>query len=157
MVFWLRVNPDKCNLITRWIKDLVINVENKQIPNSKSKKILGIKIDHKLTFNAQINEISKKAGKKMNALSRVMANVNIEIRCTILNVFLISQLNYFPLTWMCHSRAKPNKINCQLITTRCLLLSNYWKRIFLSIYKQCISVLLRYECLKLLNVFTDNR
>ena len=50
----------------------MINVENNQITNSKCEKLLGIKIDHKLTFNAHIDEICKKAGQKMNALSRVI-------------------------------------------------------------------------------------
>ena len=60
-------------------KDLVINVENNQITNSKCEKLLGIKIDHKLTFNAHIDEICKKAGQKMNALSRVLHRQSLTI------------------------------------------------------------------------------
>ena len=77
------------------------NVENNQITNSKCEKLLGIKID----------EICKKAGQKMNALSRVIPNMNITKRFTLLNTFFMSQCNYYHLTWMCHSRAKNNKIN----------------------------------------------
>ena len=76
------------------------NVENNQITNSKCEKLLGIKID----------EICKKAGQKMNALSRVIPNMNITKRFTLLNAFFMSQCNYYHLTWMCHSHAK-NKIN----------------------------------------------
>ena len=49
----------------------MINVDNNQFINSKSKseKLLGIKIDHKWTFNAHIDEICKKAGQIMNGLS----------------------------------------------------------------------------------------
>ena len=50
----------------------MINVENNQIKNSKCEKLLGIEIDHKLTFNAHVDEICKKAGQKMNTLSRVI-------------------------------------------------------------------------------------
>ena len=53
----MKANPDKCHFITSESKDLVINVENNQITNSKCEKLLGIKIDHKLTFNAHIDEI----------------------------------------------------------------------------------------------------
>ena len=53
----MKANADKCHFITSESKDLIINVENNQITNSKCKKLLGIKIDHKLTFNAHIDEI----------------------------------------------------------------------------------------------------
>ena len=61
----MKANPDKCHFTTSECKDLVINVENNQITNSKCEKLLGIKIDNKLTFNARIDEICKKAGQKM--------------------------------------------------------------------------------------------
>ena len=53
----MKANPEKCHFITSESKDLLINVENNQITNSKCEKFLGIKIDHKLTFSAHINEI----------------------------------------------------------------------------------------------------
>ena len=58
-------------------KNLVIDVENNHITNTKCEKLLGIKIDQKLTFNAHIDEIRKRAGQKMNALSRVIPYMNI--------------------------------------------------------------------------------
>ena len=61
----------------------MINVEKNQITNSKCKKLFGIKIDHKLTFTVHIGEICKKAGQKMNALSRVIPYMNITKRCTL--------------------------------------------------------------------------
>ena len=105
----MKANPDKCHFITS--KDLVINVENNKITNIKCEKLLGIKIDHKLTFNAHIDEICKKAGQKMNALTRVIPCMNIIKRRSLLNTFFMSQSNYCLLTRMCHSRAKNNKIN----------------------------------------------
>ena len=107
----MKANPDKCHFITNGRKDLVINVENNQITSNKCEKLLGIKIDHKLTFNAHIDEICKNAGQKMNLLSRVIPYMNITKRCTLLNTYFISQFNYCPLIWMWHSRAKNNKIN----------------------------------------------
>ena len=43
---------------------------------------------------------------KMNASSRVIPNMNITKRRSFLNTLFMSQFNYCPLTWMCHSRAK---------------------------------------------------
>ena len=114
----MKANPDKCHFITSESKDLVINVENNQITNSKCEKLLGIKIDHKLTFNAHIEEICKKAGQKINALSKVIPYMNITKWPSLLNTFFMSQFNFCPLTWMYHSRAKNNKIN--RLHERCL-------------------------------------
>ena len=76
----MQPNPDKCDFITIKSKDFVIKVENNQITNSKCEKILGIKIDHKLTFDAYIDEIYQKPYQKMNALSRVIPYMNITKR-----------------------------------------------------------------------------
>ena len=86
----MKDNPDKCHFITSESKDLVINVENDQITNSKCKKLLGIKKDHNLTFNSHIDEIYKKAGQKMNALSRVIPYMNITKRRSLLNTFFLA-------------------------------------------------------------------
>ena len=145
----MKADPDKCHFMTSGSKDLVITVENSQITNSKCKKLLGIKTDHKLTFNTHIYEIFENVGQKMNALSREIPYMNITKWSTFLNTFFILQFNYCPLTWMCHSRAKNNKINRlherylnNLITTRYLFLSDYWNNIALSLYKQRIFVFL---------------
>ena len=68
----MKANPDKCHFITSESKDLVINVENNQITNSKCVKLLGTKIDYKLTFSAHIDEICKKAGQIMNELPYII-------------------------------------------------------------------------------------
>ena len=59
-----------------------------------------------------------KAGQKFKALFKVIPYMNIIKRRTLLKTFFISQLNYCPLTWTYHSRAKNNKIN--RLHERCL-------------------------------------
>ena len=58
------------------------------------------------------------AGQKMNALPIVLPYMNITKQRTLLKTFSISQFNYCPLTWICHSHAKSNKIN--RLHERCL-------------------------------------
>ena len=96
----MKANLDKCHFMTSESKDFVINAENNQITNSKCEKSLGIKIDHKLTFNAHIDEICKKTGQKMNSLSGVIPYMNITKRRSLLNSFFMSQFNYCPLRWI---------------------------------------------------------
>ena len=92
----MKANPDKCHFVASESKDLVINVENNEITNSKCEKLLGIKIDHKLTFTAHIDKIFKKAGQKLNALFGVIPYMNITKRRTLLNTFFIFKFNYCP-------------------------------------------------------------
>ena len=42
--------------------------ENIEINNSTHGRLLGVKIDSKLSFNTHIDDISKKAGLKLNGL-----------------------------------------------------------------------------------------
>ena len=97
-------------MITSKSEDIVVNAENNPMKNSKREKLLGVKIDYKLTFNSHIDEICKKSGSKTNAFSRSLPYMNIEKRRNLLKTLFISQFNYCPLIWMCHSCAKNNKI-----------------------------------------------
>ena len=49
-----------------------MNVENNSIKIIKCEKLLSAQIDYKLAFSSHIDEIYKKAGQKMNALSRIV-------------------------------------------------------------------------------------
>ena len=67
----MKANPDKCHFICSTNDTVNLIVENQITDNSKCEKSLGVKFDYKLTFNAHIDEICKKAGLKLNALSRI--------------------------------------------------------------------------------------
>ena len=67
----MKANPDKCHLLTSSSDKASIYVDNYNIKSSKCEKLLGIKIDTKLNFNTHVDEKCKKAGQKLNALSRV--------------------------------------------------------------------------------------
>ena len=43
-----------------------------EIKNSEYEKLLGIKVDRKLNFNKQLNDIISKASRKVHALSKLM-------------------------------------------------------------------------------------
>ena len=46
----------------------MIHVEYNQITNSNCEKLLEMKIDHNMQFNAYIDEICRKVGQKLNYL-----------------------------------------------------------------------------------------
>ena len=78
---------------------------------SESEKLLGVKFDRKLSFDDHILELCEKTSTKIHALSRVTSYTNISKRRILMNALFISQFTYFPLVWMCHSRANNSKIN----------------------------------------------
>ena len=80
-------------------------MDNYNIKSSKCEKLLGSKIDNKLNFNTHVDEICKKAGQNLNALSRVTPYMDLSKR-RILNAFFISQFSCCPLVWMFHSCGK---------------------------------------------------
>ena len=56
----MKANPDKCRFLCNSNSEVSLTIENQQIKNSKSEKLLGIKLDSKLNFNSHIYGIVKK-------------------------------------------------------------------------------------------------
>ena len=116
----MKANPDKCHFICSTDDKVNITVENQKMCNSPCEKLLGVRFDSKLTFDAHINDICKKAGLKLNALARITPYMDLNKKRLLLNAFFMSQFNYCQLVWMCHNRTKNNKTN--RVHERCLRL-----------------------------------
>ena len=105
-------NPDKFHLLlSDTNQEYSVKVANFDIKNSQSEKLLGIKIDNKLTFDEHVSSICTKATQKLHALSRVGNFMTLEHRKTIMSAFILSQFGYCPLVWMFHSRKLNHRIN----------------------------------------------
>ena len=102
----MKSNPNKCNFMCSTSKKVSLIVENKEINISTHDRLLRVKIDLKLSFNNHIENISKKASLKLNALSRITPHLDFKKKKLLRNSFFISQYNYCPLIWMCHNRTK---------------------------------------------------
>ena len=90
---------------------MCINVDGNIIEKNIFEKLLGVNVDYKLKFNEHLDSILKKAGRKVNALSRILPYMDFKKRHMLMNSFFTSQFNYCPLVWMFHSRTMINKIN----------------------------------------------
>ena len=53
----MKANPDKCHFICSTNDAVNLIVENQIIENSIREKLLCVKLDYKLTFNASIDDI----------------------------------------------------------------------------------------------------
>ena len=91
-----------------------------KIKNSEYQKLLEIKVDTKLNSNEHLNYIISKAGRKVNALSRIMPYMSLSKKKKLVSAFFNSQFNYCPLIWMFHNRIINNEIN--RLHERCLRL-----------------------------------
>ena len=106
------------HLFMNTLTPISIKVKNYIIQNSDNEKLLGETVDASPNFNCHLENILKKASKKVHLLARITPYTSISKRKMLMNPFFTSQFNYCSLTWMCHSRTMNNKIN--RLHERCL-------------------------------------
>ena len=104
-------SPGKCHLLVSSNEKTKINIGQFSIEKSDCERLLGVKIDNKLTLDCHVCDMRKKANRQINALARITPFTNISKRRILMNSFFRSQFNYCPLIWMCHSRTNNRKIN----------------------------------------------
>ena len=88
----MKANPDKCHFIYSTNDTVNLIVENQIIDNGTFKKLLGVKFDYKLTFNAQIDDICKKAGLKLNGLSKIAPYMDFNKKRLLVNGLLVNSI-----------------------------------------------------------------
>ena len=72
----MKAKPGNCHFICSSSVKTHIMTENEQISNISCEKVLGVSFDSKLTFQAHIDNICKKASQKLNVISRITINNN---------------------------------------------------------------------------------
>ena len=81
------------------------------IKQSSHKKMFGVTIDNKLSFDEHIINICKTANKNLNALSRTNRNMKQNQKKLLLSSYIISHFSYCPFVWMFCSKKSTKKIN----------------------------------------------
>ena len=110
------VNPDKFQaiLLDRRNSDLHLNenitIDKENIKVVSNVKMLGVHIDSKLSFNLHTDIICKSASNQLNALVRLKRYLGHEERFALVNSFIYSNFNYFPLALMFSSKRSLNRI-----------------------------------------------
>ena len=72
------------------------------ISNSKCKKLLGIHIDNKLTFEPHARSLCKNTSQKLNSFARIAYYLKFDQR-KLLDAFITSRFSYAPIIWMFHN------------------------------------------------------
>ena len=68
---YLKANSRKSHLLTTSDNVQHINVGGNQLSSSKNEEVLGLLIDHKLTFENHLLNIVQKINQKLHALTRI--------------------------------------------------------------------------------------
>ena len=84
----MKANKDKCLLLISGSENVPINVDGNIIGKSICEKVLGVNVNFKLNLNEHLRSILKKAGRKVNALSRILSNMNFGKRSILMNSLL---------------------------------------------------------------------
>ena len=119
---YLKLNDDKCHLMMFGNKcsKATVTIRSTTIMESGYEKLLGITFDKKLSFRKHNEDLCKKATQKLHALARLSTYIDLLKLEILINSFIKSQFNYFPLVWMFHDKVLNPKLN--LIQKRALRL-----------------------------------
>ena len=73
----METNADKWHFLDSTNDTVKIKMRNFDVINSKNENLLGVKFDHKLSFDGHFSKLCKKASRKIHALSRIASYTNI--------------------------------------------------------------------------------
>ena len=78
---------------------------------SECEKLLGITFDEKLSFRKHLEELCKKANRKLHELARLSIYFDPMKLENLAKSFIKSHFIYYPLVWMFHDRVMNSKLN----------------------------------------------
>ena len=93
---FLEANSGKSHLLTLSDNIQHINVGGNQLSSSKYEELLGILIDHKLTFENHLLNIVQKVNQKLHALERISKYIPRKKLTIIMKAFVYSQFCILP-------------------------------------------------------------
>ena len=110
----MKANPEKFQAIAFGKKthklNISFNLDGVNINCEDEVKLLGVTFVFMLNFNIHIANICKKAARQLNVMKRIGKHLNKLGRLTMYNSFIMSNLNYCPLTWHFTGETNTRKI-----------------------------------------------
>ena len=96
---YMALNSGKCNFMclrSNLLLDKTYVYKNFKLKKTSVNEILGVIIDSELKFDKRVKDICKKAGNKLNPLTKMGNILNPLQKNTLFRSFINSQLNYCP-------------------------------------------------------------
>lgn len=79
--------------------DLELKINGSNIENVSVKKILGIYIDNRLSWNFQINKVCSKLNSKVALLKRISYYLSNEMKKLFYNAYIMSSFDFCCTVW----------------------------------------------------------
>ena len=109
---FMKLKADKCHLMVlgqRCDDSVTVWIGNTDVVNSSEEKLLGVRIDSKLSFDYHVSKLCQKASNKLCALARISPDMDQNKLRNLMNAFIYSQLQCYPLILMFHGRQLNSK------------------------------------------------
>ena len=109
------INPEKFKAILRAknrqnTSEYPIIFKGKEIKTQESVTLLGVTIDHKLSFETHISHPCQRDSAHLNGLKRLGTFVDKQIGKNMVQSLILAHFNYSPLMWYFTSSSQINKI-----------------------------------------------
>ena len=97
----LKANPTKFQLIVfnENVTKCIGLADNVQLKPKQSVKLLGVEIDHRLTFHDHISSLCARAGRQLRALARMSKELPPETKLLVFQTFILCHFNYCSTVW----------------------------------------------------------
>ena len=92
------------------LTNIPLTIDNQIIKSVPSVELLGVHLNDKLNFNLHISNICRSAANQLNALIQLKSYLNFNAKRVLINSYIISNFNYFPLVWIFSTAKSLNKI-----------------------------------------------
>ena len=86
-------------LSTRINPDIAVVVNGKQLENVRCAKLLGLEIDHELTFIPHVEKLSKKLSQRIGILKRIKYCLPLKHRLIFYNTMIRPVIDYVNVVW----------------------------------------------------------
>ena len=110
-------NPNKSQAPFAFVKKdqantsgINLNFQGHSIKSEETVKLLGVTLDYKLNFDPHISNLCKKAAAQLNVLKRLKSFIGFTEKEVLVQSFVDSNFNYFPLVWYFSSSKSLQKI-----------------------------------------------
>ena len=163
---WFKINsmianPDKYQIMFLGVKnptELSLNINGVDINGQLYVKLLGIIIDHKLTFSKHIENMCRSANNKISALLRFRNVLNFKQTQVLVNCYILSHFYYCPLIWMFCYKKEHNLIQRTHKRALKVLLNNF-EADYLTLLKlsKSVSIHVKHLHFLMVEIFKTNR
>jgi hypothetical protein len=119
MISWfktneMKVNHDKFQVIifskNGMFSEESVKVDEAYVTTQHVVKLLGVTFDNMLTFDMHVDEICRKAGRKLSVLGRLSTTLDVESKLILFHSFVLSHFEYCSVIWHFCSREKMKKV-----------------------------------------------